>query len=74
MNPSASTVPTGSTASPTWYLCWIYALHVYHVIAFQTNSMDWVHHIPLYILNTLMFATMAGTVRITTLCAYSMVR
>ena len=34
------------------FMCWVFALHVYHPIFFKTGMMDWVHHVPVYILNT----------------------
>ena len=38
------------------YMCWIYAIHIYHPIFFKTGAMDWIHHVPVYILNTIMFS------------------
>ena len=56
-NPMTSTAPgpAGGGCS-TLYLCWIYAIHIYHPIFFATGRMDWIHHVPVYILNTLMFS------------------
>ena len=33
----------------------VYAVHIYHPIFFSTGRMDWIHHTPVYILNTLIF-------------------
>jgi len=56
MNPTASSIIVDSEPSSAIFLCWIYAIHIYHPIFFSTGVMDWVHHTPLYILNTLMFS------------------
>ena len=37
------------------FMVWIYACHIYHPIFFRTGVMDWIHHVPVYILNTLCF-------------------
>ena len=31
-----------------------------HPIFFRTGTMDWVHHVPVYVLNTLMFSVLSG--------------
>ena len=50
LNPTQSTVPlTADSPNSHMYLCWVFALHVYHPIFFRTNSMDWIHHIPVYV-------------------------
>lgn len=61
LHPTSSTMPTGE-ATPVMYLCWIFALHVYHPVFFRTGYMDWVHHTPLYVLNLLMFCCFAGNI------------
>ena len=57
-NPTGSTVP--SVGTDAIFMCWVYALHIYHPLVFKTNRMDWVHHIPVYILNTLMLSVRCG--------------
>ena len=42
-------------ANSHFYLCWCFALHLYHPVFFRTGMMDWIHHIPVYVLNMLMF-------------------
>jgi len=61
-NPTSSTIPTPGRQPDSLYICWVWALHVYHPIFFKTGKMDWVHHIPVYILNTLMFSVRHGDV------------
>jgi hypothetical protein len=57
MAPSTSSViPPGVQGPNALYMAWIYALHVYHPIFFKTGLMDWIHHVPVYILNTLCFS------------------
>lgn len=60
LNPAASTVPAPGKASSAVFMCWVYALHIYHPIFFKTTTMDWVHHVPVYILNSLMFSVRCG--------------
>jgi hypothetical protein len=60
--PSTSTVPAVGKANSHLYLCWICAIHVYHPIFFKTGVMDWIHHVPVYILNICMFATLSADV------------
>lgn len=61
MEPSSSTVVTPGEAVPnSLYICWVYALHIYHPIAFKTGVMDWVHHVPVYIINTMSFSVPLG--------------
>mmetsp|Transcript_46601 Transcript_46601/g.151401 ORF Transcript_46601/g.151401 Transcript_46601/m.151401 type:complete len:274 (+) Transcript_46601:252-1073(+) len=38
------------------YMAWIYAIHIYHPLFFNTNRMDVIHHVPVYVVNTLMFS------------------
>ena len=59
---SLSTLRLPDTPASQLYLVWVYAIHIYHPIFFKTNVMDWIHHIPVYILNTLMFSTLSGPV------------
>eukprot|EP00966_Prymnesium_polylepis_P099213 2297947-Prymnesium_polylepis.2 len=42
------------------YVVWVYAIHIYHPIFFKTGKMDWIHHVPVYILNTMMFTVLTG--------------
>ena len=60
--PSTSTLPGAEGPVSQMYLVWIYAIHIYHPIFFKTGKMDWVHHVPVYILNTLMFSVLSGPV------------
>ena len=53
-------IANGAYQPNALYMCWIYALHIYHPIFFKTGSMDWVHHIPVYIINTLTFSIPSG--------------
>ena len=62
LNPQGSTVPPPGAAASAIFVCWVYALHIYHPIFFKTGKMDWVHHVPVYILNTLMFSVRCGDV------------
>jgi len=55
LNPTVSTVPTADNASSQFFICWCFALHVYHPCFFSTGAMDWIHHTPVYILNFLMY-------------------
>jgi len=59
-NPTSSTLPGPTGAVSQIYLAWTYAIHIYHPIFFKTGTMDWVHHIPVYTLNTLMFSVLSG--------------
>lgn len=56
VNADSSTVVTGAVQPNSVYMCWIYALHIYHPIFFKTGTMDWVHHVPVYVVTTLMFS------------------
>jgi len=68
MNPTDSTIPMeGESAASQLHLNWVYAVHIYHPLFFRTNSMDWIHHVPVYVLNTLMFSILSGNV--VSLCA-----
>jgi hypothetical protein len=63
LKPTTSTVPLmEGSANSQLYLCWIFALHVYHPIFFKTGSMDWIHHVPVYICNLLMFGCLSSDV------------
>jgi len=59
LRPEESTVPTSpENANSMFYLCWCFALHVYHPVYFNTEAekiCDWIHHVHHYILNILMF-------------------
>ena len=55
-HPEGSTIPCAPNgANSHFYLCWCFALHIYHPVFFRTGKMDWIHHIPVYALNMLMF-------------------
>ena len=59
--PASSTVVAAGAIQPNMvYACWVYALHIYHPIMFKTGVMDWIHHVPVYILNTLTFSIPCG--------------
>lgn len=59
--PQNSTVIAAGAVQPQQlFLCWVYALHIYHPLFFKTGRMDWVHHIPVYFLNTLTFSINNG--------------
>ena len=60
--PSKTTLPGSEGPVSQMYLVWIYAIHIYHPIFFKTGKMDWVHHVPVYVLNTLMFSVLSGPV------------
>lgn len=61
MHPTSSAVVISAEAVPSsLYLCWVYAIHIYHPIAFKTGLMDWVHHVPVYIINTMCFSVPLG--------------
>lgn len=60
--PSASTLPGEEGPVSQVFLAWIYAIHIYHPIFFKTNVMDWIHHTPVYLLNTAMFSVLSGPV------------
>ena len=61
VHPENSTVIAAGATHPNMvYACWIYALHIYHPIMFKTGVMDWIHHVPVYILNTLTFSIPCG--------------
>jgi hypothetical protein len=62
VNPLTSTVPAPGEANSQIYLCWIFAIHVYHPIFFKTGTMDWIHHVPVYVLNMGMFACLSSDV------------
>jgi hypothetical protein len=63
VNPQTSTAPRGGTdATSQMFMCWCLAIHVYHPIFFRTGAMDWIHHVPVYILNTLMMGCLSGEV------------
>lgn len=62
LHPTNSTVVTPGHQPNVLYMCWIYALHIYHPCFFKTGVMDWVHHVPVYIINTLSFSIPAGDV------------
>ena len=62
LNPATSTVPKNNSNNSHLYLCWIFAIHVYHPIFFKTGVMDWIHHVPVYILNFLMFGCMSADI------------
>lgn len=63
MHPQTSTVPlTDSDSTSQMFMCWCLAIHVYHPIFFRTGAMDWIHHVPVYILNTLMMGCLSGEV------------
>ena len=62
MNPSSSTIPLENAATSQLYICWCMAIHVYHPIFFRTGQMDWIHHTPVYILNTLLMGCLTGDV------------
>jgi len=63
LRPEESTVPTSpENANSMFYLCWCFALHVYHPVFFNTGRMDWIHHVPVYILNILMFGCLFSDV------------
>jgi hypothetical protein len=63
LNPATSTLaPSAGPASSQMFMVWVYAIHIYHPIMFRTNAMDWIHHVPVYILNTLMFSCLAGNI------------
>ena len=50
-NPSKTTYVWLPTAPASQlYLVWVYAVHIYHPIFFRTNLMDWIHHVPVYLL------------------------
>jgi len=54
--PYEASVPAPGVQQPdALYMVWIFALHIYHPIFFRTGVMDWVHHVPVYILNSLCF-------------------
>ena len=61
-NPLTSTAPLSGEAKSQIYMCWIFAIHVYHPIFFKTGTMDWIHHVPVYILNLLMFGCLSSTI------------
>ena len=52
LNPCSSAIPLPGSACSSIFVGWVYALHIYHPIFFKTGLMDWVHHVPVYILNT----------------------
>ena len=60
LNPCTSTIPLPGAACSMIFVSWVYALHIYHPLFFKTGVMDWVHHVPVYILNTLMFSVLCG--------------
>ena len=64
LHPQTSTVPLIGAESTTsqMFMCWCLAIHVYHPIFFRTGAMDWIHHVPVYILNTLMMGCLSGEV------------
>eukprot|EP00946_MAST-07B_sp_MAST-7B-sp1_P004921 g4921.t1 len=63
INPQTSTAPpVGSDATSQMFMCWCLAIHVYHPIFFRTGAMDWIHHVPVYILNTMMMGALSGDV------------
>ena len=60
-DPHVSTVPTlPDNAGSQFFMCWCFALHVYHPIFFRTGAMDWIHHTPVYLCNALMFGCLSG--------------
>ena len=61
ISPSTSSVIAPGRESPNaLYMCWVYALHIYHPIAYKTGIMDWIHHVPVYIINTITFSVRTG--------------
>lgn len=69
LHPTASSVlPDDEDGPPTLYLSWVYAIHIYHPLFYKTGRMDWIHHVPVYILNTLMFSVRAGDVILLQAC------
>jgi len=63
LNPTTSTVANNpAIANSHMYLCWVFALHVYHPIFFRTGMMDWIHHIPVYIVTVSIFGCLYGDV------------
>jgi hypothetical protein len=60
-NPQNSTVVANGAYQPnSLYMAWVFALHIYHPIFFKTGVMDWIHHVPVYILNMLTFSIPTG--------------
>ena len=57
---NSTVVANGAIQPNVLYMCWIYALHLYHPLFFKTGAMDWVHHVPVYIVNTLAFSVPCG--------------
>ena len=55
-NPQLSTTISAEGQSNALYQCWIFAIHIYHPIFFKTGAMDWIHHVPVYMLNTMIFS------------------
>ena len=62
LHPATSTIPQEGSSNSHLYLCWIFAIHVYHPIFFRTGVMDWIHHVPVYILNFFMFGCLSADV------------
>jgi hypothetical protein len=70
LNPSSSTLPLPNEAPQShYYLVWIFTLHAYHPIFFRTGAMDWIHHLPVYFCNILMFGCLSGDI----FCAQSII-
>ena len=61
LNPGSSTLPPpGESPRSHYFMVWIFALHAYHPLFFRTNTMDWIHHIPVYVCTFLMFGCLSG--------------